>query len=93
MPISKDFPDVIRCINHESHKGYENIKTTMMPASGWFAITGIVPPDLKNNIKEASFRPNEGMPLKVYVCSVCGYVELYNGMIADKNTWTVNKGV
>lgn len=33
------------------------------------------------------FVPGSGTPVRIYICEVCGYVELYAGGIVEPKTW------
>ena len=45
-----------------------------------YALTVVI----KNPDSSVSFNPASGMPVKAYVCSKCGVVELYSAIIAGE---------
>ena len=82
---------VVRCVNHDDHLAQGNplaigAATTMIPVDGWNAITSIVPPNHTTNTPP-SFQPANGIPVKLYVCRICGYVEGYAGIFESPQVW------
>ena len=59
--------------------------TTMVVAADWGSITSVVPPTQLDPFAGLS-KPSV-LPVRCYVCSVCGYVEMYAGTITDPDTW------
>jgi hypothetical protein len=53
-----------RCINHE--------ETLMIKSEARSAIT-----NLEKNGNNYTFIPDKGIPIRVFVCPTCGYVEMY----------------
>lgn len=52
------------CINHQH--------TALNAQEGFHALTVFI-----KNGQQYSFNPASGIPVKVYVCPQCGYVEIY----------------
>lgn len=77
MPIVKE-PDgsfTLRCLNqHDSSKA-----TTMTRAVGWSAML-----DVKSDMRSSCLWSN---PVRMFVCSVCGYAELYHGPTIEPDEW------
>jgi hypothetical protein len=71
----------LRCVNDAQH-GPAGHPTTMIVNEGWNALTIVHPPP------DAHFDPHRGAPVRCFVCTVCGYVELYSGLIVDPKTWS-----
>ena len=53
------------CINHPDN--------LMEPAEGFNAITQVI-----KSQEKFTFNPGSGVPVKAYVCRLCGYIELYH---------------
>ena len=73
------------CANREhGHPPGHAQGTTMQAAPGWHALLSADPPATGQppNINANSF-----MPLKIYVCTVCGYVESYAAGVTNPETW------
>jgi len=88
MPIIiKGAKSLLVCVNHEhpTHLA-ANKDTTMSTDVGmWFAVQGIVPP---TNGKVAQFMSTgPSLPVRVYSCNLCGYVELYAAGIVEPSVW------
>ena len=62
MPL--DSENNPRCINHEEE--------LMIKSESRSAITS-----LEKKGEKYNFRPDTGIPVRTFVCSKCGYVELY----------------
>lgn len=79
---------VLVCANqeHPSHAATAK-ESTMEAAPGWHALLSVEPP------REAWTPPNVNTfaPVKLYLCSLCGYVELYAGGVTAPETWRVGK--
>jgi hypothetical protein len=71
----------LRCINYLSHG--QHAGSTMVKQSMFHALIVVNPPP------NVTFNPGSGMPLRCYVCSVCGYIEMYAAGIAEHDTWKV----
>jgi hypothetical protein len=55
-------------------------KTTMRVTPGWNAL-------MVAESDPVRFSPTMGAPVRLYLCEVCGYVELYAGVVVDKKVW------
>jgi len=78
-------------------------ESTMRATPGWnalmFAEPGAlipVPTEMADAVAKAGLPPPRGdphfsttkaAPVRMFICEVCGYVELYAGIIADKKVW------
>lgn len=73
------------CANHEMPNHLMGgAPSTMVQTPGWHALTTVSPPT-KEFI--ASFNPSSGIPVRAYICNICGYTELYAGSISDPKVW------
>lgn len=77
---------VLVCANqaHPAHAATGK-ESTMEHPPGWHALMSVTTPTpggAPPNVSVGSL-----VPIKVYACSVCGYIELYAGAITDPNTW------
>ena len=69
--------------------------STMRAAQAWYALAVVEPPDEWRqelgrglNVPVGPvFMPGSGTPVRLYVCEVCGYSELYAGGTVDPKTW------
>jgi hypothetical protein len=88
---------VLVCANHEdpTHKPVSaageilallSTHTTMLRTTGWHVLIGIEEPPTEGGWARQDSR--RIVPVRCYVCRVCGYVELYSGMITDQDTWS-----
>jgi hypothetical protein len=55
-------------------------KTTMRVTPGWNALMVAESDPIR-------FSPTMGAPVRLSLCEVCGYVELYAGVVVDKKVW------
>lgn len=86
--------NLVFCINHSNHVSQASLpegQSTMQEVGtsagrGWFALTEVRPKADANS--KPSFLPSSGIPVKVFTCSLCGYCEIYQGQIIDRNTWS-----
>lgn len=86
---------VLRCINHGFHVEESHgtpPETTMLSAPGWVSLMTVFPSSPAARrfyapMYTPTFDASSGVPVKCCVCSVCGYVELYHGPIADPAVW------
>jgi hypothetical protein len=66
--------------------------STMMHSGTWHAVTAIEPPVALG--VAPTFNPSSGIPVRCYMCKICGYVELYAGSITNPEVWrTARKNV
>lgn len=87
--LKPDGQVLLKCVNHDAMIAHAATgqPTTMQRTASWFAITGVEPPGSGvNNLPR--FNPGSGIPVRLYICSVCGYVELYAGAVAEPLVWT-----
>lgn len=86
MPVQFfDNQRVVRCVNHGlgDHVLAPGQVSTMR-ITQWHALTQVVPP---NAGAPVHFNPNAGIPVKCCICQVCGYVELYSGIVQNPQVW------
>jgi hypothetical protein len=87
----------MRCINAPQGDGIAGkafapdgtfVDHIMKMAGGWGVIGGMLPPppDGSGPVPAST----HGMPVRVYYCQTCGYVELYNGLIVSPEVWRQN---
>lgn len=96
MPISRSDDNqkiVVQCVNQKRHLDDKEFKsqhllarTSMIPMHDWNAITHVKPPNVETN-QNLVFVPTMGLPVKVFICTICGYVELYAGPVIEPKTW------
>lgn len=65
----------------------KRIQSTMRVSHGWNAVTLVQPPGTGATGPNPMFVPGAGTPVRLYICEVCGYTELYAGGIVDPKTW------
>ncbi len=76
MPMVWDGAQLrLHCINHSAHN---KPGPTMTKVSGWAALVKASPDAID---------PGESLPVSVFVCSICGYLELYAATKTDPETW------
>ena len=61
---------VVACVNH---------KTPMRRNDGFSAITGVT-----KKGESVSFNPSNGVPVRMFYCEKCGYIEMYAAAIIDQ---------
>lgn len=89
MPLQQK-PDgqlILKCMNHDSVIAHTatGLESTMTKAEQWNVLTTVTPPPT------VVFKPDTGLPVRCYVCGVCGYVELYSGSITEPLVWRSQK--
>ena len=55
---------------------------------GWGVVGEVRPPDWEHNVP--AMPSSKGIPMRVYVCQTCGYVEMYSGLVVAKEVWRPN---
>jgi hypothetical protein len=80
MPLSHAEKPELICINHMQHK---SVTTTMQRLPDYHALVSVDPPPKVN------FKLGSGMPVRCYVCRVCGYVEMYATGVAERDLWKI----
>jgi hypothetical protein len=65
------------------------IPSTMHKSVTWNAMTLVDPPTETRGIM---FNPGSGAPVRMWVCTVCGYVELYAAVITDPKAFGFGNG-
>jgi hypothetical protein len=85
MPIKNIFDEnevkcipICLCVNHEMSDHLK--KSTMQIADGEYVLMAVDFVDKDSNWKET----NQGAPVKLLICSVCGYVEIYSSIVLNK---------
>jgi hypothetical protein len=77
--------------------------STMVGTADWFAFMGFEPRHTTNQlvpidaghpapnptqfVQAPAFNASKAMPVRIFICSVCGYMELYYGPKTDPKTW------
>ena len=89
MPLIEESDrTVLKCVNHahRSHAAPAVIDDdgTTMTVKEWNALSYMEPPSVQ--LPEGRFSQTI-LPVRAYVCRVCGYVELYAGTITDPVIW------
>lgn len=64
----------------------------MSAGPAWHAVTTVVPVPTPGGKVVAQLNPRSLMPVRAYLCSVCGYVELYAGAVAEPAIWGTYNG-
>ena len=78
--------------------GHAPANTTMHAAPGWHALMvahppqdapphqwpGVVPPGGRIGPR---FVSTSGAPVRLYICEVCGYTEMYAAVVSDPEEW------
>jgi len=63
--------NIIYCVNHPDE--------AMAKADGFYALTKLTKED-----KRLSFNPAAGVPVVIYVCPKCGYLEIYAAVMKEE---------
>lgn len=61
----------------------------MRAMPGWHVLMSITPPAGPGALP--AIDGNSILPVKLYVCSVCGYIETYAGAVTSPETWRGGK--
>jgi len=91
LEIKPDGQLVLKCINHGSavsHTATGQETTMIRMDQQWYVLTLILPP---KDGKPPNTQLGSGLPVGCYVCSVCGYVEMYAAAITAPDLWKVGK--
>jgi hypothetical protein len=91
MPLTRDNNGTLTltCINEctPEEKSPLSSPSTMRRSVDWYVLCAV------NPIPQSRFTFNEaGMPLRIYMCSECGYVEMYAGEVTDPDAWGFQDG-
>jgi hypothetical protein len=85
---------VIQCVNqylpnHQAALAVGGQQSTMHVSPRWYAVTNVEPPTANF---AAQFNPHAGIPVRCYLCRICGYMEMYSGAIASPQVWGPGNG-
>ena len=77
--------------------GNAPVGTTMHTTPGWHALMVAHPPQLATTQQPPGSPPpgrigprfvsTSGAPVQLYICEVCGYVEMYAAVVHDPDVW------
>jgi hypothetical protein len=91
MPIIHDNNQAILvCVNAHPPQG-PGVQSTMVVLEQWGYLPGIAPPPPQQGVVVPPVALlNTAFPVRIYRCAVCGYVELYSGVIIAPQVWGQN---
>jgi hypothetical protein len=80
---------VVMCVNRElaDHRAAlvaPGQVSTMQIVLQWHALTHVTPPMADAPVH---FNSNAGIPVRSCICQVCGYIELYSGIVQNPQVW------
>jgi len=79
----------LKCVNHQAHTA-PGQPATMLKSTSWNVVPGVAPPANRAPLPGAWFVPppaGPSTPVRLYVCSVCGYAEMYAGDVSEPDVW------
>jgi hypothetical protein len=78
---------IVQCVNRDlpdHRQAAPGQASTMVTLASFHAVTSVTTPQDPGGV---TFNPGAGIPVRCYICRVCGYVEMYAATFSEPNIW------